>query len=180
MRAVSQALAVWCAAGLWAAEVEARTVSDVTMPESVSIAGRELRLNGMGLSKRRIFFKVYVIGLYLERPTGNAQEAITTDEAKRIVIFMLRDVERDEFVKAVETGIRRNSGPEMPALRERLDRLKRALPNLKKGNVLEFTALRQIPGAGCGLVEKAATLAVDRRMDGLKKPKPPTRLPTGA
>jgi hypothetical protein len=145
LRTVSRALAVCFAAGLWATAVEARTVSGVTLPESVSIAGRELRLNGMGLSKQKIFFKVYVIGLYLERPTRNAQEAITTDEAKRIVIVMLRDVSRDAFVKAVETGIRRNSGPEMPALRERLDRLERALPKLKKGNVIEFTYL---PGRG--------------------------------
>lgn len=145
MRTLSRALTVCCAAALWATAAEARKVSGVTMRETVSIAGRELRLNGMGLSKQKMFFKVYVIGLYLERPTRDAREAITTDEAKGIVIVMLRDVDRDAFVEAVETGIRRNSGPMMPALRERLDRLKGALPDLKKGDVIDFTYL---PGAG--------------------------------
>jgi hypothetical protein len=45
----------------------------------------------------------------------------------------------------VETGIERNSGPVMPILRGRLDRLVRALPDLKKGDVIHFTYL---PGVG--------------------------------
>lgn len=79
------------------------------------------------------------------KPTGDAQVAITTDEAKRIVISMLRNVSREMFVRAVEMGVMRNSGPQMPSLRARLDRLERALPALKKGEVLDMTYL---PGAG--------------------------------
>lgn len=60
--------------------------------------------------------------LYLEGPTQDPRVAITTDEAKRIVTVMLRDVGRDKFVKSVEEGIQRNAGPVMPALRDRLDR----------------------------------------------------------
>ncbi len=115
------------------------------MPKSVSVAGLQLRLNGMGVLKKAIFFKAYVVGLYLENPTGDAQAAITTDEAKRIVISMLRNVSRKMFVRAVEMGVMRNSGPQMPRLRARLDRLERALPALKKGEVLDMTYL---PGVG--------------------------------
>jgi hypothetical protein len=115
------------------------------MPEAVSAAGRELRLNGMGVFKEKTFFKVYVVGLYLEKPTADERSAITTDEAKRIVLVILRDVSRDMFVQAVETAIMRNSGLAMPVLRARLDLLEEALPALKKGNVLDFTYL---PGTG--------------------------------
>ena len=115
------------------------------MPEAVTVAGRELLLNGMGLRKQKLFFKVYVIGLYLEKPPPSAQAAITADEAKRMVLVMLRDVAREQFVQAVETGIQRNSGPAMPALRERLDIFKSALPALEKGNLLDFT---YVPGVG--------------------------------
>lgn len=114
------------------------------MPEVVSVAGKSLRLNGMGLVKE-IFFKVYVVGLYLEKPTTDARAAITTDEAKRIVIVALRNASPEQFVQAVEKGIMRNSAAAMPTLRTRLDRLEEALPALKKGNVLNFTYL---PGAG--------------------------------
>ncbi|HOL70537.1 MAG TPA: chalcone isomerase family protein [Bryobacteraceae bacterium] len=134
----------WCAAALNAAAVEAREMSGVRMPEVVSVAGEELRLNGIGVRKR-LFSKVYVVGLYLERPTTDAWAAITTDETRRIVLVMLRDVSRKDFVQAVENGVKRNSGPVMPALRARLDLLKRALPALKKGNVLDIMYL---PGRG--------------------------------
>jgi hypothetical protein len=58
---------------------------------------------------------------------------------------MLRDVGRARFLKAVEEGIQLNCGSAMPALRERLDRLEQALPDLRKGDVLDFTYL---PGVG--------------------------------
>ena len=137
--------AFWCAVALSVAADHAREESGVNMPEMVRVAGRELQLNGMGVFKEKAFFKVYVAGLYLQEPTADAQAAITTDEAKRIVLVMLRDVSRDTFVKAVESGILRNSSRSMPTLRARLDLLERALPALKKGNVLDFTYL---PGVG--------------------------------
>ncbi len=134
-----------CPAALSAPAVLVREVSGVTMPEVVSVAGRDLRLNGMGMRKVHIFFEVYVVGLYLEKPTTDARAAIATDEAKRITLVMLRDVSREQFVQAVKEGILRNSGSAMPTLRARLDRLEKALPALKKGNVLDFTYL---PGIG--------------------------------
>lgn len=128
-----------CAMALLATVTDARELSGVTMPESTRVAGRTLRLNGMGLHKEKIFFKVYVAALYLERPTRDPREAITADEGRRMVIVMLRDVDRDAFLKAVEKGMERNTGSVTPALRERLDRLKRALPDLKRGNIVDFT-----------------------------------------
>jgi hypothetical protein len=134
-----------CAVALSLAADPAREESGVSMPEAVDVAGWELQLNGMGVFKEKAFFKVYVAGLYLKDPTADARAAINTDQAKRIVLVMLRDVSREAFIRAVETGILRNSTPEMPTLRARLDLLEQALPALKKGNVLDFTYL---PGAG--------------------------------
>ena len=139
-------LAVFCCAvARSAAAVPERVVAGVRMPEVISVAGKDLRLNGMGLRKMDMLFDVYGVGLYLEKPTTDAQSAIMTDEAKRIDLVMLRDVSRKQFVQAVKEGILRNSGPAMPTLRARLDRLEEALPALKKGNVLDFTYL---PGVG--------------------------------
>jgi hypothetical protein len=133
-----------CATALNLTMVEARELAGVSMPQVLSVAGRQLRLNGMGIGTKP-FFKVYVIGLYLERPTPDARTAIPIDEAKRIVLTMLRDVSREKFVQAVEKGMMRNSGRAMPTLRARLDILEHALPALKKGNALDFTYL---PGLG--------------------------------
>src|SRR5579864_4833926 len=95
------AISVFFEMALSVAPVRGSEVSGVSIPQVVSVAGEQLRLNGMGLVKKA-FFKVYVVGLYLEKPTTDGRAAITTDEAKRIVIVMLRDVSREEFVQAVE------------------------------------------------------------------------------
>jgi hypothetical protein len=92
-----------------------------------------------------ILFKGYVIALYLKTPTADAHVAIQADEAKRIVITMLRNVGREMFVQAIESGIMRNSGAEMPALRARLDLLEQSVPDLKKGDVVDLT---WAPGVG--------------------------------
>lgn len=88
------------------------------MPNMVSVAGVKLRLNGMGVLREALSFNVYVAGFYLEKPASDAQAA--TRQARRIVISMLRNVSRQMFVHAVEIGVMRNSGPQMPRLRSRL------------------------------------------------------------
>jgi hypothetical protein len=101
-------------------------------------------LNGSGIGTELIA-KVYVIGLYLQEKTTDPQALIATDEAKGIVMTMLRDVSRKRFVQAVEKGMARNAGPAMPTLRARLDALEKALPSLQKGDFIQFT---YVPGAG--------------------------------
>jgi Chalcone isomerase-like len=134
-----------CAAALFMTRAQAREVSGVAMPDEVTVAGEKLRLNGMGVRHEMIFFRGYVIALYLEKPTTDAQIAIQTEDTRRLVITMLRNVSREMFVQAIESGIMRNSGAEMPALRARLDLLEHAVPDLKKGDVVDLT---WVPGVG--------------------------------
>lgn len=134
-------MAAFCGAAVLIPQmVHARELAGVSMPDTFSVAGRSLQLNGMGVGTKA-FFKVYVIGLYLQEPTADARSAIQTDEAKRILITMLRDVSRERFMQAVEKCILANSGPAMATLRTRLNLLEHALPALKKGNTLDFTYL---------------------------------------
>jgi hypothetical protein len=126
-------------------ELKRNAVSGVTMPEAVTVSGTKLRLNGLGVRREKLLFKTYVIGLYLENSTTDAETAIEADVPKRFVIRLLRDVNRQMFVQAIETGIMRNSEQEMPTLRARLDLLEQALPDLHKGDVLSLT---WVPGTG--------------------------------
>jgi hypothetical protein len=130
---------IWCATTLNVTQIQARDVFGITMPEAVSVAGQNLRLNGMGVRTEKLFFKGYVIALYLEKPTTSASTAIKSNEPKQIVITMLRDVGRDTFVHAIESGIARNSAAAMPTLRARLDALEKALPDLRKGEAVDLT-----------------------------------------
>lgn len=138
------------------ATVYARDVSGISLPEAVSVNGRELSLNGTGIGKK-LLLEVYVIGLYLETRTSNAAAAIKADEGKRIVLTMLRDVSRKKFVQAVENRMVRNSAPIMPTLRSQLDALEEALPALKKGEVVDFTYL---PGSGTTMRGQGQEMAI--------------------
>jgi hypothetical protein len=132
--------ALVCVATLNVITVDARDLAGVSIPEKVSVSGKQLQLNGVGVGTKALF-KVYVIALYLESPTSDARLAIKADQAKRIALTMLRDVSREKFVQAVEKDMARNPGVPMTALRKRLDLLESVLPALKKGNALDFTYL---------------------------------------
>jgi Chalcone isomerase-like len=110
------------------------------MPEKVSVSSQTAAVERNRCGQEGIF-QIYVIALYLESPTSDARNAIKADEAKRIVLTMLRDVSRERFVQAVEEDMERNPGVPMSALRGRLDRLESVLPALKKGSTLDFTYL---------------------------------------
>ncbi|MGK2941261.1 MAG: chalcone isomerase family protein, partial [Immundisolibacter sp.] len=139
------AITLFCCAAALGGPADTREVSGVSVPATATIAHKELTLNGAGVRKKMVFFKVYVVALYLEQPTSDARTAITSDQEKLIVFRMLRAVSRKQFVEALEKGFVRNSSGVMTILRERLDLLQKALHPLEKGDVLTFTYL---PGSG--------------------------------
>jgi hypothetical protein len=85
-----------------AAEVEGVKIDDKTR-----VANADLTLNGAGLRKR-LFFKVYVMGVYVPQKNASAGALIDQAGPKRIAIHMLRDVSADAFNEALAEGIRAN------------------------------------------------------------------------
>ena len=85
-----------------AAEVEGVKIDDKTR-----VGNAELTLNGAGLRKR-VFFKVYAMGLYVPQKTSNAAALLEQPGPKRVAIRMLRDVSADAFNEALAEGIRAN------------------------------------------------------------------------
>jgi hypothetical protein len=103
------------AAPAWAAEV-----AGVKLDDKVHVANADLSLAGAGLRKR-VFFQVYVIGLYLQ---DRKADPLTQPGPKRVQIHMLRDVAADTFNQALVEGIRANhSEPQVNALEPRVKRL---------------------------------------------------------
>jgi hypothetical protein len=73
----------------WAAgEVE---VLGVKFPTEKVVAGKTLKLNGVAYRKAMGFIKVYVVGLYLENPTGNADDVINSEQVKQLYFHYLTD-----------------------------------------------------------------------------------------
>jgi len=133
---------------LAAAPVEAREAHGVRMPDTVTVEGRQLKLNGMGLRRKKFLFapiNVYVAGFYAETPSKDALELISSDQAKRITIFMLRDLGKDKIADALREGFEKNAKAQLPVLKERLENLIALIPDAKKGSTIVIT---YAPGIG--------------------------------
>jgi hypothetical protein len=134
-----------CAALLTTGAAVAGELAGVTLDDGVTVEGKTLTLNGMGLRRAYGIAKVYVAGLYLEKKTANPREILESDATRRIELRFVRNVGRDDIAKAWTEGFEKNAGSGLAALRERLDTLNRAMPDVRVGDVLSFTAL---PGKG--------------------------------
>ncbi|HXX29467.1 MAG TPA: chalcone isomerase family protein [Myxococcaceae bacterium] len=122
----------------------ARELDGVTLPDTVSVEGREMKLIGMGV-RTKWMVRVYVAGLYAQKPTFNADKLITSDQPKSITLHLVRDVGREKIIEAIQDGFAKNSSAELPALQARLDQLAAAIPDLKSGQEL---ILSYLPGKG--------------------------------
>lgn len=119
----------------------AAEVAGVKLDDKVRLsgAGPELVLNGAGI-RTRVFFKVYVGGLYLVEKKGTAAEVLALAGPKRVSMTMLRDLSAQQLSEALGDGIRNNaSAAEQEALKARVDELvtiMNALNEAKKGDAI--------------------------------------------
>jgi hypothetical protein len=61
----------------------------VTFPGEKVIEGKTLKLNGVAYRKALGIVKVYVVGLYLEQPTQDAEEVINSQQVKHLFTHYL-------------------------------------------------------------------------------------------
>ena len=107
-------------------------VAGVRLEDKTQVEARELVLNGAGLRKR-VFFQVYVIGLYLPEKKSDANAVIQLAGPKRAAIHMLRDVSADQFTEALVEGIRANlSEAAFKALEPRVKELADIMADIKE------------------------------------------------
>lgn len=133
-----RALVVVAALSLLALPALAQVVvEDVRLPETRTVEGKTLRLNGAGLRTRVV--KLYVGALFLEEPTRDAKEVIDSDQTKRFELHVLRDLSKEQVGDVIREGFQKNSGAEMGKLESRLDKLVEGIPALKRGDVMTVT-----------------------------------------
>src|SRR5512142_2093946 len=149
-----------CAALVLAGPAAAREVAGVKVPETVSVHGAELKLNGAGLRRATMFHvKVYVGALYLAAPTKDADAAVRADEPKTVHMRFLRGVGRDKIMDAFREGFEKNSPADAKALQPGLDRVAAILPaELKEGSELTVT---YAPGKGTTVATASGEVTIE-------------------
>lgn len=138
-------ISIGCAALALAAAVGAAALAGVTMPDTVAVSGKTLRLNGLGL-RTKVFFKIYVAGLYLENPTRDAAQAIAADEGKRVAMhFLYKNVTKKQLVEAWDEGFAQNAGPVGADVKAGIATLDSWMGDVAAGQEIVFT---YEPGTG--------------------------------
>ena len=126
----------------------AAEVGGVRFTDTATVAGKELKLNGVGM-RTKFFIKVYAAGLYLPQQSRNPAEIQKMDGPRRIQLVMMRELSSDDFGKAFMDGLNANSSAqERSALMSQtmqMGKVFATVPGLKKGDVL---FLDWIPGTG--------------------------------
>ncbi|MBN1207041.1 MAG: chalcone isomerase family protein [Myxococcaceae bacterium] len=133
-------LAAVLAAGL----AEAREVGGVQMPDTVELQGHRLELAHMAL-KEKLFFNIYVWGLYMEHIPRAESEAISTNSFKRLHFRFLRKVRCDQLVGAFRHGLSSHAAMSSEPMRQELELLLKSLRDVGKGDNLILT---YEPGTG--------------------------------
>ena len=111
---------------------DAAEVSGVRLDDKTQVESKDLVLNGAGLRKRA-FFQVYAMGLYLPQKATDAAVVLMQPGAKRVAMHMLRDVSAEQFSDALADGIRANHSPaEATALLPRLMQLVAVMAEVKE------------------------------------------------
>jgi Chalcone isomerase-like len=134
----------------------AAEVAGVKFPDGVQAEGTQLVLNGAGL-RRKLFFKVYAMALYLPSKVATAAAAIDAPGPKRISIGMLRDVGAKTFSDALREGIADNhSEAEAGALEPRVKQLEALMDKVGEAKEGMRIALSWLPGKGTELAVNGA------------------------
>jgi hypothetical protein len=122
----------------------ARELAGVNMPETLSVGDKTLKLNGLGLRKK-VMFKVYVGGLYLETPSNDAAAILTSDQAKAVRMTFLRDVSKSQLRDAFVDGFEANAKEKAASQKAAIEKLYGLLVDMKETQTLSFSYL---PGNG--------------------------------
>ncbi len=117
-------------------------------PDTLQLGGSSLALNGAG--KRQVaIYPLYLAALYLPHKAGTPDAIYAQPGPKRlemrIVIPLVKDVSTQEFVKAINKGVNRNSTEaEKAAVAERVKQFNAAIGEVgrvKKGDLLHIDYL---------------------------------------
>ena len=119
---------------------DAREIAGVSIPDSATVAGQPVVLNGVGL-REKYYIDIYVGALYLPAKTKSSTDAIGKDAPKRITMhFLYKQVTKAQLVETFSEGFAKTAPPAGTP-----DQLYAMLSDVKAGDEI---VLDYAPGTG--------------------------------
>lgn len=113
-------------------------VQGVSLPDTATLGGRDVVLNGAGV-RTKLVFKVYVGSLWLPKRAKDLA-GVLAQSPRRVRMDLLRGLSADQLVDALLDGLKDNlSATELAAIKGESDQLvaaMRGLGDVKKGSVV--------------------------------------------
>ena len=142
-RSLLTRLALIGALFLVAAPASAKQVSTKGFKSKVSVGGKSLVLNGVGMREATVFkVDVYRGGLYLPSKSSDASAILSKDEPWMIEMKFVRDVDKDKLVDAWKDGFKNNGKGKGGS---GLKKLNSYMSDIEEGDTMTFA---YAPGKG--------------------------------
>jgi long-chain acyl-CoA synthetase len=120
-------------------QVHAVEVAGVKLADTATVGGQPTVLNGAGVRKK-LMFDVYVGSLYTHKEATTLAEVM--GGTRRVQMNMLRELNAESLLEALEDGLRdNNSAAELAAVKaetEKLATIMKSLGDLKAGNIVSL------------------------------------------
>jgi hypothetical protein len=141
-------LAVFAAlAALTLSPAQAGSLAGVTMPDSASLGGQQLVLNGMAL-REKYFLDIYVGGLYLPAKSTDAAAVIALDAPKRLhMSFIYSEVPADKTIETYREVWALD--PQYAKVKAEAETFVSWIVDLKAGDTM---TIQYVPGQGTTLL----------------------------
>jgi hypothetical protein len=117
-----------------------KTIIGVTLPATVKKDNSELMLNGGGVRKK-VFFKLYVAGLYLQSKTTNGYEVIMADKEMMMRLTITSGmISSENMSEAIEEGFEKSMNGNTAPLKEKIEAFINTFKKeqIKEGDVFEI------------------------------------------
>ncbi|MCY1074146.1 chalcone isomerase family protein [Archangium lansingense] len=125
---------------LMAGTAQAKVMAGVRLPDAISLQGKELLLEHIDL-KKKLFFELYVWGLYLEQKPASTQQAIAFQGPKQLQLHFRRSIKREQLAEAFRTFLSNSRVLRSPAMKLQSEQLIQSLKSVRKGDSLLITYL---------------------------------------
>lgn len=123
-------------------------VAGVRLADRISVAGRDLVLNGAGL-RRYMHMGIYVAALYLPERRHDTHEILNRDIPRSLQLVLLRDVSTQRNLDTLKDGLIANNGPgEMEAIETEVETFLSFIRGLREVPSGTAILLNYIPGTG--------------------------------
>lgn len=146
MARVACAIAVMLLAATFASAEE---VEGVDLPETLTVNGHELVLNGSGV-RTKFRIPIYVGALYLTKKSSDADAVCEADQAMAIRMHMVYGrLTGDQMVGAIEDGFAKATGGDTATFADDLAMLTSSVEKVAVDDVVDIYYL---PGEGLGVL----------------------------